>query len=116
NHEALKPHLDGGRMPNLKRLMTHGTSGILWSTTPAHTAAAWTTLSTGKHPGIHGVMNFRRFDPRTQQNRLNTTQDVPHKTVWQLLDTVGMKVGVVGQPQSYPPRPLTQGFAVTGFE
>jgi predicted AlkP superfamily phosphohydrolase/phosphomutase len=116
NHESLKPHLDGGRMPNLKRLMTHGTSGILWSTTPAHTAAAWTTLSTGKHPGIHGVMNFRRFDPREQKNRLNTTQDVPHKTVWQLLDEAGLNVGVVGQPQSYPVRELKNGFAVSGFE
>lgn len=116
NLEAVKPHLDGGRMPNLKRLMTHGTSGILWSTTPAHTAAAWTTLSTGKHPGIHGVTNFRRFDPRTQQRRLNTTQDLPHKTVWQLLDEAGLNVGVVGQPQSYPLRELKNGFAVSGFE
>ncbi|HYF51959.1 MAG TPA: alkaline phosphatase family protein [Planctomycetota bacterium] len=116
NLESIRPHLDGGRMPNLKRVMNGGASGILMSTTPAHTAAAWTTLSTGKHPGIHGVMNFRRFDPRTQQTRLNTTQDIPHKTIWQLLDEAGLRVGVVGQPQSYPPRPLKAGFAVTGFE
>jgi len=88
----------------------------LHSTIPAHTAAAWTTLSTGKHPGVHGVMNFRRFDPRTQQTRLNTVQDVPHKTIWQLLDEQGLNVGVVGQPQSYPPRELKHGFAVSGFE
>lgn len=116
NHAALQPHLDGGRMPNLKRLMTEGTSGILQSTIPAHTAAAWTTLSTGKIPGVHGVMNFRRFDPRTQETRLNTTHDVPHKTMWQLLDEQGFKVGVVGQPQSYPVRELKNGFAVSGFE
>jgi predicted AlkP superfamily phosphohydrolase/phosphomutase len=116
NREALSPHLDAGRMPALKRLISGGASGILHSTIPAHTAAAWTTLSTGKHPGIHGVMNFRRFDPRTQQTRLNTTLDVPHKTIWQLLDERGMNVGVVGQPQSYPPRELKKGFAVSGFE
>ena len=116
NHEALKPHLDAGRMPVVKRLISQGTSGILYSTIPAHTAAAWTTLSTGKHPGIHGVMNFRRFDPRTQQSRLNATSDVPHKTIWQLLDEQGLRVGVVGQPQSYPPRELKHGFAVSGFE
>src|SRR5262245_56859613 len=86
NREALAPHLDGGRMPNLKRLISGGVSGILQSTTPAHTAAAWTTLATGKSPGVHCVMNFRRFDPRAQQTRLNATSDIPHKTVWQLLD------------------------------
>jgi predicted AlkP superfamily phosphohydrolase/phosphomutase len=116
NHECLAPHLSAGRMPNLKLLIDGGTSGILQSTVPAHTAAAWTTLSTGKHPGVHGVTNFRRFDPRAQSNRLNTTSDVPHKTVWQILDERGLNVGVVGQPQSYPARELKNGFAVTGFE
>ena len=116
NMAALIPHLDAGRMPNLKGIVARGTSGILRSTLPAHTAAAWTTLATGKHPGVHGVMNFRRFDPRTQQTRLNATTDVPHKTIWQLLDEREIKVGVVGQPQSYPLRPLTHGFAISGFE
>ncbi len=116
NLESLRPHLDSGRMPNLRRLIAGGVSGVLHSTVPAHTAAAWTTLSTGKHPGIHGVMNFRRFDPRAQQTRLNATGDVPHKTVWQLLDEAGLQAGVVGQPQSYPARELKHGFAVTGFE
>ncbi|HYG75965.1 MAG TPA: alkaline phosphatase family protein [Planctomycetota bacterium] len=116
NLESIRPHLDGGRMPNLKHLMSGGVGGILQSTIPAHTAAAWTTLSTGKHPGVHGVMNFRRFDPRAQETRLNTTADVPHKTIWQLLDESGLRVGVVGQPQSYPARELKHGFAVTGFE
>jgi predicted AlkP superfamily phosphohydrolase/phosphomutase len=116
NREALQPHLDAGRMPNLARLVGHGLSGVLQSTTPAHTAPAWTTLATGKHPGVHGVMNFRRFDPRTQQSRLNTTQDVAHKTVWQLLDEAGLNVGVVSQPESYPVRELKHGFAVTGLE
>ncbi|MCY3024386.1 MAG: alkaline phosphatase family protein [Planctomycetota bacterium] len=116
NREALQPHLDAGRMPNLARLIARGASGILRSTLPAHTAPAWTTLATGKHPGVHGVLNFRRFDPRTQQARLNTTQDVPHKTVWQLLDEAGLQVGVVCQPQSYPVRELKHGFVVSGFE
>src|SRR5258708_1526718 len=102
NTEALTPHLDGGRMPNLKRLISGGVSGILQSTVPAHPGAAWTTLSTGKSPGVQGVMNFRRFDPRTQASRLNTTADVPHKTIWQIMDEQGLRVGVVGQPQSYP--------------
>jgi len=116
NHDALLPQLDAGRMPHLKRLIAGGVSGVLQSTLPAHTAPAWTTLATGKHPGVHGVLNFRRFDPRTQEGRLNTTQDVPHKTVWQLLDDAGLRVGVVCQPQSYPVRELKHGFAVSGFE
>lgn len=116
NLEALQPHLDAGRMPNLKALLAAGVSGVLHSTTPPHTAPAWTTLATGKHPGVHGVLNFRRFDPRTQQGRLNTTLDVPHKTVWQLLDEAGLRVGVVCQPQSYPVRELQHGFVVSGFE
>ena len=116
NMAALKPHLDAGRMPNLKALMDRGASGTLHSTLPPHTAPAWTTLATGKHPNVHGLLNFRRFDPRTRQSKLNTSAESSEKTIWQMLDEQGIKVGVVGQPMSYPLRPLKNGFAISGFD
>ncbi len=116
NWEALRPHLDAGRMPAVAQLIKGGASGLLHSTVPAHTAAAWTTFTTGKSPGQHGLIHFHRFDPRTLTRRLNTTHDLRHKTIWQLLDEQGIRTGVVGQPQSYPLRELNHGFAMSGFE
>jgi predicted AlkP superfamily phosphohydrolase/phosphomutase len=116
NLEALRPHRDAGRMPNLERLFAAGTGGVLASTIPPHTAAAWNTLATGKNPGLHGLVNFRRWNPRTRSSRLNSTADLRHRTLWELLDAAGLNVGVVGQPMSWPLRPLQRGFAVSGFE
>ena len=116
NWEALQPQLNAARMPNLASLLNGSAKGVLHSTVPAHTAAAWTTFTTGKSPGQHGILHFHRFDPRTMTRRLNTTYDLHHKTIWQLLDERGFRAGVVGQPQSYPLRELKHGFAMSGFE
>jgi predicted AlkP superfamily phosphohydrolase/phosphomutase len=56
-NEAIWRHLrDAGLAPFLTRLITHTLP--LQSTTPAHTAPAWTSIATGLNPGRHGVLNF----------------------------------------------------------
>ena len=47
---VLDPLMAEGRMPNLKRFIAGGVSGILNSTQPPITPAAWTTFMTGKGP------------------------------------------------------------------
>src|SRR5687767_14919828 len=46
--DVLTPLVEAGRMPNLKHLIETGVSGILDSTKPPITPAAWTTFMTGK--------------------------------------------------------------------
>ena len=54
----IKPLVEQGKLPAIKKLMESGTHGILRSTAPAITAAAWSTFMTGKNPGKHGLFHF----------------------------------------------------------
>ena len=114
--DVLNPMIDAGRMPNLKALIDRGASGILESTKPPITPAAWTTFMSGKSPGTHGVIDFERYDVHTGRLSFNTTLSIAHvRTIWQILSDKGFKVGAVNVPMTYPP-PAVNGFVITGFE
>jgi len=105
-----------GRMPRLTAAISSGTSGLLRSTTPPITPAAWTTFLTGKQPGSHGIIDFERYDVRTNKLQLNSTRCLDHvRNLWQILGDAGLKVGSVNVPMTYPPIPVN-GFMVSGFE
>ncbi len=110
-----KTMMDLGAMPNLKRLMDEGCSGILRSTVPHQTPAAWTTFMTGVHPGTHGIMNWQDFDATQNVTRLNNVGRYKGKTIYEHFSNAGKKVGVVMQPTTYPPFELN-GFLLTGFD
>lgn len=113
--DVLDPFMAAGRMPNLKRFIDGGVSGILHSTRPPITPAAWTTFMTGKGPGRHGIIDFEKYDPREHQLSFNSTYEIREKTLWELLSEKGLKVGSVNVPMTYPPRPVN-GFMISGFE
>jgi predicted AlkP superfamily phosphohydrolase/phosphomutase len=71
--DVLDPMMEAGRMPRLAEFISGGVAGILRSTTPPITPAAWTTFMTGKGPGVHGIIDFERYDVRTNQLSFNTT-------------------------------------------
>ncbi len=111
----LDPLLDAGRMPNLKRFMTEGVWGVLESTQPPITPAAWTTFMTGKGPGRHGILDFETYDAATHTLTFNSTYEIREKTLWQLLSEKGLRVGSINVPMTYPPKPVN-GFMISGFE
>ncbi len=114
--DVLNPMMAAGQMPNLKAFVERGTSGILESTKPPVTPAAWTTFMTGKCPGTHGIVDFERYDIETNSLVFNSHRSVAHvRTLWDMLGDKGLKVGVVAVPMTYPPRTVN-GFLVTGFE
>ena len=55
--KALKPLIDFGVLPNFKKLVNHGCSGILSSTIPPNTSPAWPCMATGLNPGKLGVFS-----------------------------------------------------------
>ena len=92
--DVLNPLMAAGRMPRLQEAVASGTSGILRSTVPPITPAAWTTFLTGKQPGSHGIIDFERYDIHTNQLRLNSTRCLDHvRTIWQVLGDHGFRVG-----------------------
>ena len=65
--DVLKPLMAEGRMPRLKEAIAAGASGLLRSTVPPITPAAWTTFLTGKNPARHGIIDFERYDVHTNK-------------------------------------------------
>ncbi|MBN1490302.1 MAG: alkaline phosphatase family protein [Phycisphaerae bacterium] len=113
--DVLGPLMDAGRMPHLKHLIDTGTSGILDSTRPPITPAAWTTFMTGKGPGRHGIVDFERYDLDANQLTFNSTFEIREKTIWEILSEKHFRVGSIMVPMTYPPRRVN-GFVISGFE
>ncbi|MFH1747956.1 MAG: alkaline phosphatase family protein [Planctomycetota bacterium] len=113
--DVLDPLMADGRMPNLKRFVNEGVSGILYSTQPPITPAAWTTFMTGKGPGQHGILDFEKYDAIQHKLTFNSTYQIEEKTIWELLSEKGLRVGSINVPMTFPPKPIN-GFMVSGFE
>ncbi|UCD29993.1 MAG: alkaline phosphatase family protein [Planctomycetota bacterium] len=113
--DILTPLIQAGRMPNLERLIKTGTSGVLESTKPPITPAAWTTFMTGKGPGRHGIIDFEKYDVTTNKLSFNSTFEIREKTIWEILSEKGFRVGSINVPMTYPPRKVN-GFMISGFE
>lgn len=113
--DVLDPLMHAGRMPALKRFIDCGVAGVLQSTKPPITPAAWTTFMTGKGPGRHGIIDFERYDVHNHRLTFNSTFEIREKTLWEHLSEKGLRVGSINVPMTYPPRPVN-GFVVSGFE
>ncbi len=113
--DVLDPLMANGVMPNLRELVEGGSSGILESTKPPITPAAWTTFMTGKGPGRHGIIDFLRYDPTNNRLFFNNNQKISQKTVWQILSDKQYKVGSINVPMTFPPEPVN-GFMISGFD
>jgi hypothetical protein len=101
-------------MPNLRAFMREGVWGVLESTQPPITPAAWTTFMTGKGPGRHGILDFETYDATTHTLTFNSTYEIREKTLWQLLSEKGLRVGSLNVPMTYPPKPVS-GFMISNF-
>ncbi len=113
--DVLNPLMAAGRMPHLAHLIETGTAGTLYSTRPPITPAAWTTFMTGKGPGRHGIVDFEKYDVRTNTLSFNSTYEIREKTIWEILSEKGCRVGSINLPMTYPPRKVN-GFMISGFE
>ena len=55
----------GGELPNLAKLRDQGTFSRLESSNPPQSPTAWSSFTTSKHPGNHGIYDFLLRNPRT---------------------------------------------------
>ncbi len=114
--DVLRPLMAEGRLPRLRAVVDGGVSGVLHSTVPPITPAAWTTFLTGKNPGAHGILDFERYETGTNKLSFNTTFSLGHvRTLWQMLGDKGLRVGSINVPMTFPARPVN-GFLISGFE
>ena len=75
---VLHPLIERGDLPNFKKLSQEGCESTLQSKYPPLTQPAWTSLSTGLKPALHGVYDFWMYEhqehgtarnPRVQTKR-----------------------------------------------
>ncbi len=113
-----------GTLPNLARLRGEGSWGVLRSTIPPITAAAWSTFMTGKRPSKHGVFHFINLFGSDREGNGNgadngngelvSARSLKSPTLWDILGHHDRKVLLINIPLTYPPRPVN-GTMVTGL-
>lgn len=102
--QLIKPLVEEGRMPNMKRLLEQGTHGILRSTVPALTGPAWTTFATGKNPGKHGIIDFLLPQDSLGSMKIATSKDIKSKTILEMMEEEDKTPITINLPQTWPPR------------
>ena len=131
--DAVLPLVQQGRLPFLANLLESGAHGRLASYAPRRTASLWTSLSTGKLPYRHGVLDDRTYtvpfiapggalrlapvgDSITHWGLLGApTRRVDASSsevlaAWEVLDRLGVSCGLIGWPVTHP-APGEAGFA-----
>lgn len=101
-------------LPNLQRLVNEGVSGNLNSVIPPVTAPAWVSFATGKHPGHHGIFDFRQFNRYYHRIQFNNSSCITAPTIWQLMNQAGKKSITLNVPLTYPIMPVN-GIMISGM-
>ena len=117
--DCASPDLVFGKWKNdlrvLRQLTEEGIYGLLESTIPPITIPSWTSMVTSKNPGRLGLYGMRnRQDYSYEKMIFANSLLVKEDTLWDILSRKGKKVGLLGIPQTYPPRPVN-GHMVTCF-
>jgi len=102
-------------LPNTKRLVSEGVWGRMFSTIPPITCPAWMCMMTSKNPGKLGIFGFRnRSNFAYEEVWIANSTAIKEPTLWDIISREGYTVGMIGVPQTYPPRAVN-GFMVTDF-
>jgi predicted AlkP superfamily phosphohydrolase/phosphomutase len=120
--DVLGPLLDQGKVPTFARLRDKGASGRIRSLEPlTKSPIIWASIATGKVPSKHGISDF--FVKRGERTRARTGAEGESPTtsnlwkarpVWDILGSLGKKVGVVGWWTTWPAQPVN-GFVISDY-
>lgn len=110
---ALKPWVDEGLLPNLKKLMDGGQYGSLESVMPPVSPVAWPSFATGCNPGRHGIFGFQQLKKGTTESFIPLGHNIREKKLWQFLSENGLRSVVMNVQLTYPPDGI-DGVIVSG--
>ena len=103
------------QLPTFADLMTSGTWGPLMSVDPPITIPAWSCMMSGYNPAQLGLYGFRHRRLGSYDDRyLAFSTEVKKPRAWDHLNERGLSSGLLGVPQTYPPKPIN-GYMVSGF-
>ena len=113
--DLIRPWAETGRLPTFARLFREGASGLLRSVPNRNSAAAWTSIMTGKNPGKHGIFFFTENVEESLDYRYVNGSFRDGATLWRLLGDAGLRVGVMNVPMTYPADEVN-GFLIGGMD
>jgi len=112
--DVIEPWIEEGFLPNLAAIAARGAKGGLLSCYPPLSPPAWTTITTGRLPGGHGIFNFSVLKPGTYKVDTVDARQVRVPRLWDILNRHGLKTGVFNVPVTWPPTAV-DGYVVAGF-
>ncbi len=96
--DLVQPWARAGLLPNLKRFMDEGSSGLLRSTVPIMSPAAWSTFATGLNPGKHGIIDFCQLAHDSYQASFPNSTHRRGASFWEIAGRQGVSGGVINVP------------------
>ncbi len=109
----LDPMLEAGILPNLGALIDRGARGVLRSTIPNHSWAAWPSFLTGVEPSNHGVYDIFEKELGARKSLPVTYRSIKQKTMLADLAAAGCTTVMTNLPLTFPP-PRIDGKIVAG--
>ena len=100
--QFLEPLMAAGRMPNLARLVSAGSGGVLVTEQPPLSPLLWTTMMTGRGPLEHRILDFVRFHAETGRREPITSDERQVPAVWNIASEAGREVAVIGLWATFP--------------
>ena len=112
----IRPLVNEGKLPFIKKLLDDGVSANLISTENPVTPAAWVSMYTGKDPAIHGVFDFMHPVDGAEYPSLRFTDSrtINADTVWDIATQQGACSVSLNFFGMAPPREIN-GFTLGGF-
>jgi hypothetical protein len=131
--DAISPAVAAGRLPNIGRIFDQGAVLRLATLRPTQAEPVWSTIATGQlpmHNGIRSAMLYRApggvallmlpdYCFAQALVRIGFLSEEPHtaadlavRPIWSILSDLGVRVGVIGWPLTYP-APEVNGFLVS---
>ena len=112
---TVKPWMDEGKLPNMKKLADKGVTSNLSSVVPYVSPVAWASFMTGNRPGKHGVYGFQQAKPGKYKPFIPMGNDVHGKTLWKILSENGKKPVVINVLMTYPIEDGIDGVVIGGM-
>ncbi len=113
--DLIDPWVKQGKLPTLSRCMKAGVRSELLSTPLSNSAQAWSTFSTGKNPGKHGIFDFFERTPGSYDVRFVNASFRRGENLWEVVSEAGKRVVVMNVPMSYPPKAVN-GVILSGLD
>ena len=104
--KVIRPLMDSGGMPNLRRLVREGASGPLATLHPPLSPMLWTSIATGKRPFKHGIHGFTEPMPDGSGVRPVTNLSRTSKALWNIFSQNQLRSMVIGWWPSHPAEPI----------